>query len=128
MEYLNGLFKIKEAKGCPYGQHSSWSDIVAGVPQGSIHFPLLFLIYINDLSDGLQCNPKLFADDTSLFSTVHDINEATVNLNNDLIKITKWAFQWKMSFNPDISKQANEVIFSINKILTINNNSPSIKL
>ena len=64
------------------------------------------------MSDALQCNPKLFADDTSLFSIVHDLNEATNDLNNDLKKITKWAFQWKMSFNPDISKQANEVIFS----------------
>ena len=94
------------------GQNSSWSDILAGVPQGSILGPLLFLIYINDLSDGLQCNPKLFADDTSLFSTVYDINEATDNLKNDLDKITQWAYQWKMSFNPDISKQAHEVIFS----------------
>ena len=93
-------------------QHSSWSDILAGVPQGSILGPLLFLIYINDLADGLQCNPNLFADDTSLFSTVYDINEATNSLNNDLVKITQWAYQWKMSFNPDISKQAHEVIFS----------------
>ena len=72
----------------------------------------MFLIYINDLSDGLQCNQKLFADDTSLFATVHNIKKATNDLNNDLTKITKWAFQWKMSFNPDISEQAHEGIFS----------------
>ena len=58
-------------------QHLSWSDVLAGVPQGSILGPLLFLIYINDLSDGLQCNPKLFADDASLFATVHNIKKAT---------------------------------------------------
>ena len=90
----------------------SWSDVLAGVPQGSILGPLLFLIFINDLSDGLQCNPKPFADDNSLFATVHKISKATNNLNNDLTKITKWFFQWKMSYNPDISKQAHEVIFS----------------
>ena len=93
------------------GQHSSWSDILAGVPQGLILGPLLFLICINDLFDGLQYNPKLFADDTSLFATVHNINKATSDLNNDLTKITKWAFQRRMSFNPDISKQAHGVIF-----------------
>ena len=97
------------------GQNSPWSDVFAGVPQGSILGPLLFLIYINDLPDGLHCSPKLFADDTSLFSTVYDINDATTDLNNDLVKITRWAFQWKMSFNPDISKQAHEVIFSRKK-------------
>ena len=54
------------------GQHSSWTNVEAGVPQGSILRPLFFLIYINDLSDGLTANPKLFADDTSHFSVVDD--------------------------------------------------------
>ena len=49
------------------GQVSDWSDVRAGVPQGSILRPLLFLIYINDLSEGLSSNPKLFADDTPCF-------------------------------------------------------------
>ena len=62
--------------------------------------------------------PKLFADDTSLFSTVYNITQATNNLNNDLAKITKWDHQWKMSFYSYISKQANEVIFSRKNLLT----------
>ena len=49
-------------------------------------------MYINDLSDGLQCNPNFSADDTSLFATVHNINEATNALNNGSTKIAKWAF------------------------------------
>ena len=57
-------------------------------------------------------NVKLFADDTSLFSVVHDVNTSSANSNNDLRKISDWAIQWKMSFNPDPSKQAQEVIFS----------------
>ena len=92
--------------------HFKWPNISAEVRQESILGPLLFLIYINDLSDNLSSNPKLFADDTSFFSVVRDINQSGINLNDDLKKISNWAFQWKMSFNPDINKQAQEVIFS----------------
>ena len=45
------------------------------------------------------------------FSKVLDVNESTKKLNFDLEKISKWAFQWKMQFNPDPNKQASEVIF-----------------
>ena len=112
LKILIDFLKSRKQRVVLNGQHSSWGDVVAGVPQGSIFGPILFFIYINDLSDDLQCNPKLFADDTSLFETLHNINKTTNDLNNDSTKITKWAFQWKMSFNPDISKQAHEVIFS----------------
>ena len=64
------------------------------------------------MSDNLKTNPKLFADDTSLFSIVHDLNVSANDLNHDLKKINDWTYQWKMNFNPDPSKQAQEIIFS----------------
>ena len=77
-----------------------------------------FLIYINDLSDNLESNVKLFADDTSMFSVVRDPINASQKLNNDLNKVSLWANKWKMYFHPDSSKQDQEVIFSrkINKV------------
>ena len=63
--------------------------------------PLLFLIYINDLAQNLSLNPKLFADDTSLFSVVRDLNTSAIEINVDLKKIEAWVHQWKISFNPD---------------------------
>ena len=66
------------------GQESSWLPIKAGVPQRSNHGPLLFLIYINYLSDELSSIAKLFADDTTLFSIVQDLNESAKYLNFDL--------------------------------------------
>ena len=94
------------------GQCSSWKNILPGVPQGSVLGPLLFLIYINDLPDGIYSLCKVFADDTSIFSKVHNKHLSQTNLNNDLRNITEWAFQWKMQFNPDPNKQANEVYFT----------------
>ena len=86
------------------GEHSSWPDVKAGVPQGSILGLLLFLIHINDLPNGLNSNAKIFADDTSLFSVVHNITDSANLLNSDLSKINEWVLQWKMSFNPDPTK------------------------
>ena len=70
------------------GKHSSWGDVPVPLPQRSILAHFCFF-YINDLFDGLQYNPKLFVDDTSLFATVYSINKATNDLNNDSTKITK---------------------------------------
>ena len=100
--YLSGRFQ----RVILNGQHSSWKPILAGGPQGSILGPLLFLIYINDLPNELKSNVKLFADDTSLFTIVKDINESASILNNDLLLISKWTFNWKMLFNPDPTKPA----------------------
>ena len=89
--------------------------------------PLLFLIYINDLPDGLISPCKIFADDTSFFSKVHNINKSANELNGDLEKINQWTYQWKMQFNPDPNKQANEVIFS-HKSDSANVFHPTIRL
>ena len=76
-------------------------------------YPGVTVIFnFNDLADDFSSNVKLFADDTLLFSVVQDVNIFARELKDDLKKINKWAFQWKMSFNPDPSKQVPEVIFS----------------
>ena len=64
----------------------------------------LFLLYINDLAEGL-----------ALFSIVYDEQVSADILNADLKFIGKWAYQWKMQFNPDKNMQAIQVIFSLRK-------------
>ena len=94
------------------GHYSWWAKAKAGVPKGSILGLLLFLIDINDLSENLASNPKLFADGTALFSVIKNVNVSNIDLNDDLKNIGEWAFQWKMNFNPDPTKQAQGVTFS----------------
>ena len=97
------------------GWTPSWRPILTGVPQGSILGRLLFLIYINDLPNELKSSAKLFGDETSIFTIVKDENESANVLNSDLSSISKWAFNWKMLFNPDPTKPAQEVLFSRKK-------------
>ena len=97
------------------GTTSDWRGITAGVPQGSVLGPLLFLVYINDLTDNISSHMRLFADDSSLFTRVEGVDQTQEKLIEDLQTVTNWAHQWKMVFNPDITKQAIEVIFSVKK-------------
>ena len=97
------------------GSYSSYSTVQSGVTQGSVLGPLLFLIYINDLERNIKSNVKFFADDTMLYSMVKDPAISANNLNHDLDIIQQWAYQWKMEFNPDPTKQATEDLFSCKK-------------
>ena len=94
------------------GKVSAWNDVEAGVPQGSVLGPILFLVYINDLILGLKSDAKVFADDTSLFTVIDDVNAAHKILCDDLKFIKDWAYQWKFEFNPDPVKPPIELIFS----------------
>ena len=109
---LTDFLKIRKQRVVLNGQLSSWSNIETVVGQGSIFGPLLFLIYIEDLSDSLTTNARLFANNASLFSVVDNINLSVTNLNSSLSKINAWANQWKITFNPDPNKQAQELVFS----------------
>ena len=126
LSLLKNYLQNREQRVVLNGQTSGWRKINSGVPQGSVLGPLLFLIYINDLPDGIISMCKIFADDTSLFSKVLDINKSVTELNTDLEKISQWAYQWKMQFNPDPNKQANEVIFS-RKLVSNNLSHPPVK-
>ena len=109
---LANLLKDRKQRVVLNSQNSTWVNAEAGVCQRSILGPLLFIIGKNDLSENLVSNPKLFADDTSLFSVIFDKDLSAKNLNDDLSRVNNRAFQWKMSFNPDPNKQAQEVLFS----------------
>ena len=97
------------------GFFSDYAVVESGVPQGSVLGPLLFLIYVNDMEKNITSKIKFFADDTMIFSVINDPTISALEMNNDLEIINQWAFQWKMVFNPDPTKQAKEILFSSKK-------------
>ena len=90
------------------GETSSWHPVISGVPQGTVMGPLLFLIYINDIVDGLQCNIRLFADDCIIYTDDQDGDK----LQKDLNHVCEWASKWQMTFNP---KKCNTMQIGLKK-------------
>lgn len=124
--WIKSFINNRRFKVLNYDTYSDWYDINAGVPQGSVLSPLLFLIYINDLltpSNAIEnalSNVKilLFADDIAIIPFLNqnnndDINKLFSYLDKCLNHISIWARRWKIKFS--FNKSAY-VIFTRKKI------------
>ncbi len=80
------------------GSASSSVPVSSGVPQGTVLGPILFLIYINDLGQDINCQIRLFADDCILYKEIKSL-EDTKTLQENLDTLTRWEDRWQMSFN-----------------------------
>ena len=81
------------------GTCSSWVSVKSDVPQGTVLGPIMFLIYINDVSHGLISPVKLFADDMKV-CRVLNTEKDTGQLQGDLFKLQSWSVDWQLNFNP----------------------------
>ena len=82
------------------GEKSSNLLLQAGVPQGSVLGPLLFVLYINDITEEIHSNARLYADDTCIFSNHKDPDTAAYDQEQELDRISQWAQNWLVTFNP----------------------------
>ena len=98
------------------GESSNGYTVNAGVSQGPVLGPILFLIFINDLPDNLMCRVGIFADDTTLYSglpkssSIFDKVELAAHLESDLRTVVQWGNKWIVTFNSSKSK-----LLSINR-------------
>ena len=103
LSWFNSYLSNRKQRVITEGFSSNWENTQAGVPQGSVLGPYLFLIYINDIVQNINCNIRLFADDTSLF-TVFENDDSIKLLEEDLKKIAKFCEDWCIILNPTKTK------------------------
>lgn len=83
---------------------SSSLSVNAGVPQGSVLGPLLFLIYVNDVAQNMLSFCRLYADDNSIQYADKNLQNIENVLNHDLKILEKWSDDWLLKFNPNKTK------------------------
>ena len=83
------------------GSCSDWSPVISGVPQGTLLGPILFTIYINDISTNITSTVKIYADDTKIYRTINGPDKDISALQLDLNRLSDWANNWQLRFNPE---------------------------
>ena len=81
------------------GAKSDWAPVLSSVPQGTVLGPLLFSLYINDISTDIDSEIRLFADDCVCYWEIK-ATEATLKLHKDIDQLGCWARKWGMRFQP----------------------------
>ena len=101
LNLMQDYWRSRQQRFVLNGQTSSLKKVLACVPQGCVLGSILFLIYVNDIPEGIKSICNIFVDDLSLFSIVKKDELSQNNLNSDLKRICEWAHRWKILFNPD---------------------------
>ena len=83
------------------GSCSDWSYVISGTPQGTFLGPLLFLLYINDITERISSTVKLYADETKINREINDSTRDYHLLQDDLNNLSDWARKWQLRFNAD---------------------------
>ena len=81
------------------GVKSDWAPVLSGVPQGTVLGPLLFSLYINDISSDIESEIRIYADDCVCYREIKD-EEDTTKLQRDIDRLGSWARNWGMRFQP----------------------------
>jgi len=101
LEWFTSYLQNRQQRTVIQSGVSTTQTVTAGVPQGSVLGPLLFLIYVNDITESLISLTRLYADDSSLYCSASSIQDIEGLLNHDMHQISFWAKQWLVDFNPN---------------------------
>ena len=99
-KWISAFLKGRTQSVVVQGSYSKPAKVLSGVPQGTVLGPLLFLMYINDIPNGLKSNVSLFADDCVVYRPIKTASDCDL-LQRDLKLLERWSSRWLMSFKPD---------------------------
>ena len=94
-DYLQNRSQFVEING----EKSRWLPVTSGIPQGSVLGPLLFLIYINDLTENVNSTVYMYADHTKIYREIQSDDDHEV-LQRDLETLKTWSDRWLLKFHP----------------------------
>ena len=98
MEWMKNYLLGRQMRTMIRGKFSSWRDITSGVPQGAVLAPIMFLVFVNDMPNGVNTYMNMFADDAKVMKHIKNISSCR-ELQSDLNKLYDWSQHWKMEFN-----------------------------
>ena len=98
LKWIKNFLIGRQQKVILNGSSSKWINVTSGVPQGSVLGPLLFILYVNDITDGVQSTLEMFADDSKLYRAIHNQHDTEI-LQRDLNFISNWSKLWLLDFN-----------------------------
>lgn len=100
LRWIDSFLKNRQQRVVINNTSSSWETVTSGIPQGSILGPLLFLflVYVNDIGNGITSTTKLFADDCTLYRRVNSAQDARC-LQQDINHLFTWSQNWQLKFN-----------------------------
>ena len=103
LKWIETFLTCRKHRVLVNGAASSWSEVVSGVPQGSVLGPILFILYINDLINVVTCDINIFADDTKIYHKT-STRQDCINIQKDIDRLQDWAEKWQLQFHPDKCK------------------------
>ena len=118
--WINSFLSNRRQRVCVRGSFSEWSQVISGVPQGSVLGPILFILYINDLSEQIQSSLWTFADDTKIYRPILTTEDQNI-LQKDLDIFTQWNKTWQGFLNISKCKHLSLGGPSTNRTYTIKN-------
>jgi len=80
------------------GSFSDWTEVLSGVPQGSVLGPLLFLLFVNDLPDWIKNSIRMFADNVKIWNVIRT-DAGNHSLQEDLNSLARWSSKWLLKLN-----------------------------